>query len=224
MLFTGSDRDGWIGAWSPGIGDPTILGWGIVAAYATATVICFRALKHSGKDLARARRAGRTGVIRDVALPPGPRMTQDRSAALVRLWFWLTALVGALGINKQLDFQTAFTEAGRMTIRELGWYGIRRPLQLVFILILGLFAIKAAGRLRRLVKGQPPEALLAAMGALILAVFVVIRAASFHHIDILLGLGLGGLKLNHILELMGISCIGVGAWRYGKNRPSPNVA
>ena len=142
----------------------------------------------------------------------------------MRLWFWLTALLGALGINKQLDFQTAFTEMGRMTVRALGWYDIRRPLQLLFILLLGLVAAKSVKHVRRLVKGQPAEALLAALGAVILAFFVVVRAASFHHLDILLGLGLGGLKLNHVLELSGISCIGVGAWRYGHALPPPNAA
>jgi hypothetical protein len=41
--------------------------------------------------------------------------------------------------------------------------------------------------------------------------FVVIRASSFHHVDVLLASTLGGLRWNWILELSGIMVVGVSA-------------
>ena len=50
--------------------------------------------------------------------------------------------------------------------------------------------------------------------------FVVIRAASFHHVDALLASRLGGLKWNWILELGGILIVAVGAL---PPRPDPRA-
>jgi len=44
----------------------------------------------------------------------------------------------ALGINKQLDLQTALTEAGRVLARYQGWYEQRQFVQLV---VIALFAM-----------------------------------------------------------------------------------
>jgi hypothetical protein len=43
--------------------------------------------------------------------------------------------------------------------------------------------------------------------------FVIIRAASFHHVDALLAARLGGMKWNWILELGGIAAVAAGAYR-----------
>ena len=41
--------------------------------------------------------------------------------------------------------------------------------------------------------------------------FIIIRAASFHQIDHLLGLSIVGFKVNWLLELGGIACIAIAA-------------
>ena len=52
--------------------------------------------------------------------------------------------------------------------------------------------------------------------------FVVIRAASFHHVDAFLASRLGGLRWNWILELGGILIVAVGAFGLGPSEgPSP---
>src|SRR5690349_1833450 len=55
-------------------------------------------------------------------------------------WLFALALV-ALGINKQLDLQTALTEIGRIMAREEGWYGKRRAVQAEFIGVVGLLGL-----------------------------------------------------------------------------------
>ena len=50
-----------------------------------------------------------------------------------QLWRAISILFIGLGINKQLDLQTAFTELGRMVAFDQGWYGERRTVQLWFI-------------------------------------------------------------------------------------------
>jgi len=50
------------------------------------------------------------------------------------------------------------------------------------------------------------------LGTVFLLCFVTIRAASFHHLDRLLGVHLGGVKVNALLELGGIAFVIHGAW------------
>jgi len=52
---------------------------------------------------------------------------------------------------------------------------------------------------------------LALSGLTFLLSFVVIRATSFHHVDVFLSQTALGLKWNWILELLGIGLVGAGA-------------
>ncbi len=165
--------------WEPGIGDPTVFGWVTVLAYGLAMLLCY--LCH------------RKAV-------PGPAR---------RFWLLMALIMLALGLNKQLDLQTWFTEVGRDMALEHGWYARRRLVQVVFIVWLVLAALMLRTKLLQLVRGMDRHARAAAMGLLLLGVFVVVRAASFHHVDVLLGLSLEGLPVNAALELGGIGLI---AW------------
>jgi hypothetical protein len=70
--------------WRPGIGDPTIGGWITVLLYFLAVLSTWKT----------------SGVI----------STPNEKA----LWLLICLMFVALGINKQLDLQTAFTEIGRI--------------------------------------------------------------------------------------------------------------
>ena len=61
----------------------------------------------------------------------------------------------------------------------------------------------------------------ALVGLLFVLGFVVIRAASFHHVDAFLAARLGGIKWNWILELGGISGVGLGAYRIRPSARAP---
>lgn len=137
-----------------------------------------------------------------------------------RLWIYIALLLLFLGINKQLDLQSALTEAGRILAHANGWYEQRHLVQRVFIgsitvlgvtiFIVGVYAARKEFR----------EMLLALLGVAWLITFVLIRAASFHHVDRFIGLELGSLKMNWLLELGGIALILIGAISYIRNPSS----
>jgi hypothetical protein len=185
------------GRWHPGIGDPTVMGWLTVLAYALAAFFCQRAFV-----------ASRYGAEKLRSISADEAHNQKQLS-----WFWLVACVAMalLGLNKQLDLQTLFTEIGRDLAQSQGWYQERRKYQALFIVTIGLlggaFAVGAAFLLRRVAR----RIRLALGGLSALVVFVVVRAASFHHVDILLRSG--PIRLNWVLELGGIALVALAAHR-----------
>lgn len=67
-----------------------------------------------------------------------------------------------------------------------------------------------AAILFRVARPFPASTKIAGLGLIIIAVFVLVRAASFHHMDRLLGDRILLLKLNWILELGGIAVVLLG--------------
>jgi hypothetical protein len=100
--------------------------------------------------------------------------------------------------------------------REQGWYESRRRYQMAFILLLGgvgTAAIVAAVVVFRSVLRRIAVAL---VGLGVLATFVLMRAASFHHVDMMLH---GGpLPLNWVVELGSVLLIAVAAGLTGRPR------
>jgi uncharacterized membrane protein (UPF0136 family) len=127
------------------------------------------------------------------------------------LWLALALTLLFLGINKQLDLQTALTETGRIVARAQGWYAGRRKVQVLFILgvLLGSAWLFRAAFLLGRGSAQRMGSVLA--GTVFLLCFVAIRASSFHHVDWLLGTRLARFKVNWILELGGIALVIHGA-------------
>jgi hypothetical protein len=163
----------------PTIGDPTFMGWFTVGSYFACAILSF-ILASIHKDA-------------------------DRRS----FFFWSTVclLMIRLGINKQLDLQSLFTEVGRQVARTQGWLDQRRTIQFWFIVAFGTtvlggflsFAIIRRDLFRRF--------MLAFTGLFFLLSFIVVRAASFHHFDVMLGFRLFGAKMNWVLELTGIYLI-----------------
>jgi MFS family permease len=170
------------------VGDPTFAGWLTTAAYfstATMCVLCaLRLDRHAGA----------------------------RERLRVRLVWWsLAVLVLFLGANKQLDLQTLFTAVGREIAKGAGWYAYRRTVQAWFVAALAtvsLAALVAAGwALRR----EWRRRRLALIGLAILVGFVLVRAASFHHLGAALDWELEGPAFQTVPELLGIACIAISA-------------
>jgi len=135
-----------------------------------------------------------------------------RSEALV--WSVIAILLLALGINKQLDLQSAFTEIGRVVASAQGWYERRWIVQAFFVGLVAGCALMTAVGLLVVLRRAPAPALLALLGTAFVLTFVVIRAASFHHVDVLIGSRLFGLRWNWILEIGGILIVLLAArWR-----------
>jgi len=177
--------DGLVGNWSPGIGDASFVGWLTVIAYLVTGWRCYLA----------ARRI------------TGPMAALSDARREKTFWAILTALFLMLGINKQLDLQSLLTEIGRILARDEGWYEERASVQRAFILVVGALGVAAAGAAIFLVRRATRGAWIAALGATLVTAFVVIRAASFHHIDRMISISWFGLKTNWLLELSGIAVV-----------------
>jgi hypothetical protein len=182
--------------WRPGIGDPTVMGWVTVAAYLIAALGCFRAAWREPDADGHQRRR------------PAP--------------FWLALAISmvALAINKQLDLQSLLTQIGRDVIRSLGLGEQRRFLQGSFILFVALTCAAILAGCVYASRRMPRRRLPAIVGILFILGFVVIRSASFHHVDAFLAARLGGVKWNWILELGGIGILGLAAIRAARADPS----
>jgi hypothetical protein len=191
-----------VSAWRPRVGDPSLTGWLIVAGYALAASLSLMAWRASRSA------AGRLGLAN-----PAEAVSERRLA-----WFWLLACVmaTALGINKQLDLQSLFTDVLREVAHAQGWYDDRRRYQFRFVVTiagLGLLAVLTTSWMLRRVLARVWTAVL---GLGWVTAFVVIRAASFHHVETFLQRFPPGM--NAAFELAGIALVAVGARRELRTR------
>lgn len=162
LAFTAEDH------WEPGIGDPTVVGWVTVVAYFVAALLCWRC--------ARAY-----------------RQTDGKpSMGACTFWSIFTVVLVLLGINKQLDLQTWLTLFGKHLAIDEGWYEQRRTFQAAFIGAVALGGAVSLVGLRLLLVHATRPMRVALLGGVFLTCFVVIRAASFHHVDQMLGLDFEG--------------------------------
>lgn len=171
--------------WRPGIGDPTVYGWLTVFAY-FATVVLLAA---------NVRLAGRLGLGRQ---------------------FWIAVMVFmlALGLNKQLDLQTWFTQVGRDLALAQGWYDGRRAVQAAFIAGLVVGGVVLVRLMRGWIGSAWELYRLCALGVAVTLVFIIVRASTFHYVDRMLGLDFAGLRVNVVLELGSIALVAAGAWQW----------
>ena len=189
--MTDPENSGWVGHWSPDIGDPTIIGWLTVGLYVIAAVLCHRAARRC-KDAAPHKFFWRRETV---------------------LWQFLAIALWFLCVNKQLDLQTAMTELGRILARRQGWYAERHIFQEALIAGLLLTAVFGVCLLLIITWRMSRSLKLAMIGFCIIGVFVLIRASTFHHVDVLLGSRVLAIKWNWILEIGGIVVVAFAAVR-----------
>jgi hypothetical protein len=188
-------------SWRPGIGDPSWGGWLTVALYLLAALSF--------------------GVV-----AAGMRQRQAHAGSEVRIWAVLAILFAVLGVNKQLDIQTAFTEIGRIVAKEQGWYAERGAVQTLFVIGVGVLALVTALVVLYWSISAPVATRIALFGAVCVVGYVVIRAASFHHMDRFIGQRVLGLRWNWVLEMGGITlawCGGLLRARQVARLPRPSV-
>jgi hypothetical protein len=178
--------------WHAGIGDPTVVGWVTVVAYAVICFMCFLCKKYSTGDYYSKQEA--------------------------RFWLILTIILAFLCINKQLDLQSLLTQTGRDLANSEGWYENRRIVQAGFIASLIIIATGTLLWLLLSVRELCKEIKWAALGIVTLFAFVIIRAASFHNMDAWIHARWLGAQMNWIMELGGIALIGVPAYMRVKRK------
>ena len=174
--------------WSPGLGDNNLMGWLTVVVYLLA-------------GLAAGRVARRLTAV-------DPVTRRER-----RFWVIAAGLLLLLAINKQLDLQSLLTMVARCHAQLSGWYDVRRGVQEAFIYLVAAGAVVTMGLMTLLLRGILGRVWLALVGLGFVCAFVVIRAASFHHVDVFLGSTAAGMKLNWLLELPGPILVALVAWR-----------
>jgi hypothetical protein len=129
-----------------------------------------------------------------------------------KIWYAITIAFFALGLNKQLDLQSALTELGRVLAVEEGWYRQRGTVQLYFIIAVALFASWAVITLLVWARHSRLPTWLALAGTTSVLGYVLIRAASFHHIDRFIGSTVLGFRWNWILEMGGVAIVLTASW------------
>lgn len=157
--------------WHAGIGDPTVFGWLTVLAYILAIYFCAKKAK-SFEQL-------------------------DHDSGF---WYGLTVFLILLGINKQLDLQTWFTQTIKDNALAHGWYVHRRPVQIIFLMMLGLGFFIVLISLQLFLTNSWRRYRLAWLGITLLCTFILMRASSFHHFDVFIDHKILGLTVNEMLE------------------------
>lgn len=166
--------------WRPVTGDDTYLGWVTVWLYFAAAA--FSALVFLFNRSIFLHHRWRQAV----------------------LWGLLVVLMVALGVNKQLDIQTLFTEIARYFSREQGWYDQRRFYQLLFIGAMVGFSLALSLLLLYIYRRVFFTNALVIVGLCFLLCFVAVRAASFHGFDDVINQTFIGYRVNAVLEMPGI--------------------
>lgn len=130
-----------------------------------------------------------------------------------RDWVWFLVALGmvALGLNKQLDLQSLFTDIGRVASHHLGWYEQRRGVQKWFV----LGAIPGSGILgawfvwHRHAFWMSHKLL--SSGLVLLTLFIFLRMMTFYHFDVIPANEVLAEAIDWTLELGGVFLIALAA-------------
>lgn len=142
------------------------------------------------------------------------RKARDRA-----FWVITAVLLCFLGINELLDLQTLLTDVGRAHAKANGWYDRHRQVQYVFVFALGFVAVAAGLGMLWLTRRTHTAVRLALVGLVFIGLFVFLRAASFHHLDDLLGRDALLFNWGTLQELAGIGIVAFAAQRYARGQP-----
>jgi hypothetical protein len=167
-----------------GLGELTLIGWLTVALYLSTAISCWimaRKLQTAAVDIEDVRE--------------------------LRAWTWITAAFLALGITKLLGLETALTETSRLVARSQGWYSQRQLVQIAFIVVVAVICVIALIIIARWARKASTATFLASTSSMFCVGYVLVRAASFHHVDGIIYTQFFGLRLNWIMEIGGIGIV-----------------
>jgi len=165
--------------------DVSPIAWFIVAAYFAAAALSFWAAR-------AAQENGREWLF----------------------WFGCALLMVLLAFNKQLDLQSYVTTFGRSLAEKEGWFRERRGVQEIFILLLAIVAVATIATLWFWLRHSAAAVKTGAFGLVLLFAFILLRAASFHHMDSWVTRNVAGMRSGWWLELLGIAVTALSAIAY----------
>jgi hypothetical protein len=167
------------GKWHWGLGDPHPLAIAVTLLYFIVAVTSAVAARH---------------------VSPHIHDNYTNEVTERRLWMSIAIGMALLGINKQTDFQTLIALVGRDLLTRVGLYDQRRVIQFWFIIAVAIVAVVLAATSARMLLRQSRSNKTAVCGIVVLLGFIVARAASFHHFDRMLGIQLGNISVNLVIE------------------------
>lgn len=180
------------------LGDPTFLGWLTAGMYVLTAVPCLYCAKNA-KKIFNAENIMIHRVI----------------------WLGLAGGLFFLGINKQLDLQSWFTAVAKTIAWEQGWYEKGQQAQIYFLAGIGLSGLIALLTVSWLIRKQWRRYSLLLLGFIFILRFVLVRIGTFYGIPLPeLSTFTGGIRLNWLLELVGVAIIGVCALQNLRQRQS----
>lgn len=163
--------------WQASIATADAADWITVAAYLIAAIMSVQASKQGG-----LRRKPRESIF----------------------WRVTAGLLMFLAVNELLDLQTLLTAIGRQHAIQHGWYGKHRQVQYNFIVGLSVTAVVVGIAVLWLTRQTHAAVRLALLGLGLIGLFVLFRAASFHHFDDFLGRGNPAFNWGSLQEMLGI--------------------
>lgn len=175
--------------WRASLADASASDWITVVAYLVVAVVAWRA-------------AGAAGARKQ------PR---DRL-----FWLLVAGLMAFLGVNELFDLQTVLTAIGKAWALRSGWYENRRTYQFDFIIALAVAAALTGLVALWLTRATHRAVRWALLGLVFIGAFVLVRAASFHHVDAWLGMGPKAFNWGSVQEMLGIVIVGFAARAYGR--------
>jgi hypothetical protein len=177
--------------WQASIAHADAADWVTVTAYLVAAILCSSAARH-----AWLQRNSRENLF----------------------WRFTAVLLLFLGINELLDLQTLLTMIGRANAKANGWYPDHRKIQYIFVVALAIGAVIFGAVILWLTRRMHYAVRLALGGLVFIALFILLRAASFHHLDEILGRGATEFPLGSIQEMAGILLIATASLLYTGRR------
>lgn len=135
-----------------------------------------------------------------------------RQGLEVTFWFVVGGLMLLLGLNKQLDLQTIFEANMRELALTHGWYAQRRMMQMIFIVTLAFGLLTMLIILRTSLAKTWQQNKIVCFGLVLIAVFIVLRAAAFNHLNVLSTQSYWGFDAHALLELSALLVVFYGTY------------
>jgi len=118
-----------------------------------------------------------------------------------RFWWVVMAGLLLLAYSKQFDLQGQLTEVLRERAWREGWYQGRQSWQFKFIIGEAVLALAVGAGLMWLANRAGPGVRPTLAGLVLVGAYIVLRAASFHPVDVALRHTFNGVRLHNFVEL-----------------------